>query len=216
MNVPQEFKTLYQAILAGQVEQGVEAARQLVADGHSVSSLFDRGIVPTLVDVGERFERLEMYLPEMMFAAEVVKAIHADLADAITQEATFHTPGKVVIGTAFGDIHDLGKNIVASMLEVNGFEVFDLGVNVEPQAFLRKAREVDADVIAVSSLLVTSVPYMGDVIDMVRASEDGARFKTLVGGGPVTETTADEIGADAYGDNAAEAVKKARALVAGS
>jgi len=214
MELETKYQNLSQAIMEGDQDAGLREARTLVESGLEVGKIFDQGIVPTLTEVGHRFERLEIFLPEMMFAAEVVKAIHQELAGSLEDHTPLQSPGIIVIGTAFGDIHDLGKNIVATMLEVNGFTVHDLGVNVEPMDFLRKARDVDADIIAISSLLMTSIPYMADVIEIVKSNaSDRERYKTLIGGGPVTPEVAQEVGADAYGDNAADAVQQARRLI---
>jgi methylmalonyl-CoA mutase cobalamin-binding domain/chain len=179
-------------------------------------TIFSEAIEPLMKDVGERFSRLEIFLPEMMLAASVVKAIQAELAGSLEHEAPVASRGKVVIGTAYGDIHDIGKNMVALMLEVNGFEVVDLGVGVEPLDFVRRAGELDAQVIGISSLLTTSVPYMEETVRMIKEKPSNSeRFKIVVGGGPVTKQTADELGADGYGEDAAEAVTMLSSLLGG-
>jgi methanogenic corrinoid protein MtbC1 len=150
----------------------------------------------------------------MILAADVVKAIYKEIEGTIQSTEVLDRAGKVVIGTAYGDMHDLGKDIVLSMLEVNGFEVYDLGIDVPAQVFIKKAREVDADIVAISCLLTTSIPYMADTVELIKGSDvDRMRFKVLVGGGPVTSNTANEIGADAYGEDAADAVVQARKLL---
>ena len=217
MRVAQDFQPLVQAIEQGRVDEGVAEAERLNAAGYKMVTIFQDAIVPCLRDIGDRFSRLELFLPEMMRAAEVVKAIHKSLDSRMEGPADGTRAGKVVIGTVYGDVHDIGKNIVASMLEVNGFEVHDLGVSVEAQEFLRRAGEVGANIIALSSLLTTSIPYMADTIELVRAMQssraDRPRFKILVGGGPVTAEIAQKIGADAYGEDAVDAVRQAKALL---
>jgi trimethylamine corrinoid protein len=214
MQIPPEFQSLATAIENGSVPEGVSEATKLNQAGFSVVDIFEKAIVPCLQEIGDRFSRLDIFLPEMMRSAEVVKAIQKALESSLGVGQSIHVAGKVVIGTTYGDIHDIGKNIVASMLEVNGFEVFDLGVSVAGPDFIRRAREANADIIAASSLLTTSIPYMADLIEQVNANEsDRKRFKILVGGGPMTAERAKEIGADAFGKDASEAVVKARELM---
>ena len=213
MAVDKMFIPLLEAINDGRIEDGVAEARALVNNGLDVSEMFDKAIVPSLADLGSRFQRLEIYLPEMIYAADVVKAIQNDLAELIQNNSAGQSQGKIVIGTTFGDIHDLGKNIVVAMLEVNGYKVYDLGVGVKSQDFIEKAKEVDADIIAVSCLLTTSIPYISDVVDLLKDSNLNSKFKVLIGGGPITPDLAKDIGANGYGDNAADAVDQTRALL---
>lgn len=213
MEINKMYHPLLKAINSGHTDDGVVEARKLVDAGHDVSEIFDKAIIPSLADLGDRFQRLEIYLPEMIYAADVVKAIQQDLGDMIQNTSAGQSQGKIVIGTAFGDIHDLGKNIVVAMLEVNGFEAYDLGVGVKAQDFIEKAKEVDADIIAISCLLTTSIPYISDIIDLLKGSNLESSFKVLIGGGPITLDLAKELGANGYGDNAADAVDQARALI---
>ena len=214
MDIPEHYKHLAEIIEQGDTEAGVREATRLYESGYGVMDIFQHAIVPCLEDIGRRFSCLELFLPDMLRAAEVVKAIHGSLDQYLQSDETVGPIGKIVIGTAYGDIHDLGKNIVASMLEVNGFKVYDLGIDVSVQEFIKRAREVDADIIAISSLLSTSIPHMADVIEYVKSNEaDRRRFKILIGGGPVTPETARETGADAYGETAMDAVVQARKLL---
>ncbi|HBG75232.1 MAG: hypothetical protein A2X25_12725 [Chloroflexi bacterium GWB2_49_20] len=214
MEISPEYQNLINAIENGDSQEGVSEAKKLNDSGHKIEDIFEKAIVPCLQDIGDRFSRLELFLPEMMEAADVVKAIHKEMESRLEAGQKVASSGKVVIGTVFGDIHDIGKNIVSSMLEVNGFEVYDLGINVSAQDFVRRARETDADIIAMSSLLTTSIPYMSDVIELLQSNEnDRKRFKVLVGGGPMTPEAAKKIGSDGFGKDASDAVKQARALV---
>ena len=214
MNVPIPYAKLAEAIQVGDVEAGVAEAQHLISTGVSLRDIFVEAITPCLKDIGDRFSRLELFLPDMMRAAEVVKAIHATLADTLRDGAVLVNAGRIVIGTVYGDIHDIGKNIVATMLEVNGFEVLDIGVNVEAFEFIERARAANADIIALSSLMSTSLPYVSDTVSMIRENPaDAARFKILIGGGPVTAEYAAQVGADAYGEDAADAVRQALALM---
>lgn len=213
-SIPSPYRQLAIEIREGRKQAGIEETQSLIEAGEDLVVIFERGIVPCLEDIGERFSRLELYLPDMMRAAEVVKAIHTEFSDTLQAAGDLHSRGRIVIGTAYGDIHDLGKNIVTSMLEVNGFEVHDIGVDVDPIEFITQGRQFDAHIIAVSSLLSTSMPYVEDVVQTVRANpDDQARFKVLIGGGPVSQDFAREIHADAYGDDAADAVQQAKALM---
>jgi len=215
MNIADHYRPLVQFIEAGDVEAAVNETRRLIESGHPITDIFQQAIVPCMTDIGDRFSNFELFLPDMIRAADVVKAIHTVLAEALQGESGgLEAPGKIVIGTVSGDVHDIGKNIVVSMLEVNGFEIVDLGVDVPAQDFIRRAREVNADIIALSSLMTTSIPYMEDVINLIKENEnDRNRFKILVGGGPLTQEIAQAMGADGFGEDAAAAVSQARGLL---
>jgi methanogenic corrinoid protein MtbC1 len=212
------YTELERAIRAGDVPGGVAEANRLAQGGESPLAIFRDCIQPCLKDVGDRFSRLEIFLPEMMESADVVKAIQDTLKPYLAASELAQTRrGKIVIGTIQGDLHDIGKNIVRAMLEVNGFEVRDLGVNVSPGDMVRAAREFGADIIAVSALMLPSLPYVRDAIEMVKqgaATRD--RCKVMIGGGPVSLDWARKAGADGYGDDAVDAVREATRLMAAS
>ena len=211
----EEFQKLEKAIKGGDIELGVSESLKLVESGKKPVEIFAEGIEPTLAEIGDQFSRLEIFLPEMINSAEVVKAIQKELKPLLEAEQETTTKGKIVIATVSGDLHDIGKNIVKAMFEVNGFEVKDLGVDVEAKSILKSARESDADIIALSALMIPSLPFVKDVIDFVEANEEArARFKVIVGGGPVNRDWAEEAGADGYGDDAIEAVEIALQMVA--
>jgi methylmalonyl-CoA mutase cobalamin-binding domain/chain len=208
------YDELVKSIEDGDEDAGIEAAKELLASDVAPLDIVQDAIMPCLKDIGDRFARMEVFLPEMMLASDVVKGVQGVLREKF-DSIDIASEGKVVIGTVFGDIHDIGKNIVAAVLEANGYEVHNLGVNVEPREFIKKAREVGADLIGLSSLMTTSIPYMRDVIELVKESEsDRDRFKLIIGGGPVSEETVALIGADGWGENAADAVDAVRALMA--
>ncbi len=214
MDLPEKYRPLVEAIEQGEVEGGIHQARRLVDGGTHLVTIFKEAIEPLMQDIGDKFSRLEIFLPEMMTSAMVVKGIQSELADTLAGDAAVEASGRVVIGTAYGDIHDIGKNMVIIMLEVNGFEVIDLGVGVEPLDFVKKAREVDADIVGISSLLTSSVPFMSETVRMIKERpSDRERFKIAVGGGPVTAQVAEEIGADGYGEDAGDAVIQMFALL---
>ncbi|MFQ5516328.1 MAG: B12-binding domain-containing protein [Acidimicrobiia bacterium] len=206
--------SLAEAIRTGDDVEAAALAQQAVDAGVSPEEIFDSCVVPVLKDIGEQFGRLEIFLPEMIVAADAAKAVFGVLEPVLeAQQAGSMALGRIVIGTAAGDVHDIGKNMVAVMLEVNGFEVIDLGTDVSPRDFLKTARSEEADIIAISSLLTTSLPYMKDVLAVLDATGRNEQFSVMLGGGPVTADWAHEVGADGYGKDAAEAVDAARGIV---
>ena len=210
----EQFEHLEKAINEGDIDGGVAESVKLVDSGVKPIEIFTACIEPTLAVIGEQFSRLEIFLPEMINAAEVVKAIQKELKPRLEADQVSTSKGKIVIATVSGDLHDIGKNIVKAMLEVNGFDVDDLGVDVEAKIILKSARDSDADIIALSALMIPSLPFVKDVIDFVEANEEArAKFKVIVGGGPVNRDWATEAGADGYGDDAIEAVEIALQLV---
>jgi methanogenic corrinoid protein MtbC1 len=209
-----QFSNLENAIKEGSIESGVAESLTLVESGKQPIEIFAQCIEPVLAEIGDKFSRLEIFLPEMINSAEVVKAIQAALKPHMGADQASTSKGKIVIATVSGDLHDIGKNIVKAMLEVNGYELKDLGVDVSPQAALSSAKEFDADIIALSALMLPSLPFVKDVIDFVEANEETRqRFKVIVGGGPVSQDWADEAGADGYGNNAIDAVDIVRQLL---
>jgi methylmalonyl-CoA mutase cobalamin-binding domain/chain len=210
------FRSLEEAIRTGDTEGGASEAVRLVQAGAAPLAIFQDCIQPCLQEIGDQFSRLEVFLPEMMEAADVVKAIQQALQPYLKSgEAEQASKGRIVIGTIQGDLHDIGKNIVRTLLEVNGYQVRDVGVDVAPTEMIRAARDFDARIIAISALMLPSLPYVRDAIEMLRSSEaNRGRFKVMVGGGPVSRDWARHAGADGYGDDAMDAVKQAAALMA--
>lgn len=213
-NLKVTLHEMEKAIRAGDEGQAAELAARALAQEADPLDILQQVIVPTLKDIGDQFGRLEIFLPEMMLAAEAAKAIIAELDPVLKAKNESSTSqGRVVIGTVAGDVHDIGKNMVATMLEVNGFEVIDLGTEVSVETFLSTARSREADIIAMSSLLTTSLPYMKDVLTVLQETGEKSKYKVMVGGGPLTSEWARENGADGYGKDAAEAVTLARQLI---
>jgi len=205
--------SLIEAIRNGEPETAGALAQQAVDAGLSPLEIFDTWVAPVLAEVGDQFGRLEIFLPEMIMAGDAAKAVIDVLQPVLLELGTGSMVlGKVVIGTAAGDVHDIGKNMVAAMLEVNGFEVINLGTDVSPQDFLKTARSEDVDIIAISSLLTTSLPYIKDVLAVLEETGEKG-FSVMVGGGPVTAEWATEVGADGYGKDAAEAVTAAKEII---
>jgi len=204
------FDALEQAIRTGDLEGGVAETQKLLDENIDPLSIFSACIEPTLDDIGERFSRLEIFLPEMVNASKVVKAIHKTIKPYMEANDTSTTKGRIVIATVSGDLHDIGKNIVKAMLEVNGYEVKDLGVDVATQTIVSEARNFKADIIALSALMLPSLPFCKDVIEFV---EQDKSAKVIIGGGPVSKEWVENAGADGYGDNAVDAVTLVNRLV---
>lgn len=208
----EEYRTkLGEILLSGNKEEGVNIVKSALEGGMTATAFFLDVIKPELSEIGKKFERLDIFLPELMKSAVVVKAMQADVLDAAIaneQSGESIVSGMVVIGTMQGDIHDIGKNMVSLMLQVNGFDVVDLGTDVSPKQLIQAAKEKNAKIIAMSSLLTTSMPYMNDVIERLKALEIRDQFKVIVGGAPLTPEHSAEIGADAYGSDAIAAVEQ--------
>ena len=207
---------LQQAIENGDPAQGVAMARDALAQGLAPLDFFKGVIEPELAEVGDRFSRLEIFLPELMRAGAVVKAMQTQVLEPAikTSGGPSFSEGTVVIGTSQGDIHDIGKNMVSLMLQVNGFKVVDLGTNITPKAFIEAARRENADIIAMSSLLTPSMPYIRDTVQLVDGLGLRERFLLVAGGAPVTREWAASIGLDGFGEDAVEAVDVCRGLMA--
>lgn len=203
---------LQQAILACDAEAAKTAAAAVIAQGIDPAFALDRGIRASADLVSAKFDSGEYFLPHLVMAGDAMIAAAAVLEAAMPKDK-IQAKKVVVIGTVEGDMHSVGKNIVAMMLSSGGFEVHDLGVDVKADTIIAKAKEVKADIIALSSLLTTTMPYQREVLEVLEGVGIRQRFKVMVGGGPVTKEWADKIGADGYGRDAAEALAVARALV---
>jgi corrinoid protein of di/trimethylamine methyltransferase len=181
--------------------------------GTDPQEILNQYMIPAMDEVGRRFETNEYFVPELLIAARAMKGALEIIKPRLT--ATGAKPiGKVAIGTVKGDLHDIGKNLVAAMLEGGGFEIIDLGVDVTPEKFIGAVKEKGANVIALSALLTTTMPSMKTTIEGLKEAGVRSQVKVIIGGAPVTQKYADEIGADGYSDNASAAVALARKLVA--
>jgi len=192
---------------------GVEkATKEALEAGDSPQDIISEGLSRGMEEVGERFERREFFLPELMLSAKVMKTALDILRPHIT-EKNQKSAGRIVLGTIQGDVHYIGKNILAAVLEGEGFTVFDLGEDVPPEDFVSKAEEVQPQVIGISALISTAVSKMAEAIIMFR--EHGLAAKIIVGGAAVTKTSVETIGADAYGKDAWAGLKEIRKLING-
>lgn len=204
------IKDIYAAVLDFDGDQVVKLVNQELDQGTNISTILNDGLIGAMDEIGERFSTGELFVPEMLLAAHAMKAGLDELKPHMAKGNT-QTKGTVVIGTVKGDLHDIGKNLVAMMMEGAGFEVIDLGVDVETEQFIQIAQEHHADVICMSALLTTTMPEMEVTIKALK--EQGLNYKTMVGGAPVTQEFADKVGADGYSADAPGAVEKARALL---
>jgi len=210
------YDVMAQSIIDGEVEEASLLAERAIAEGIDPLDAINEGFVKGLDHVGEEFGCGEMFLPDLVLAAEAMKAAVAVLEPELERTGQERAVlGRVVIGTVSGDIHDIGKTLVATMLSASGFQVYDLGVDVDVAAFAQKAREVNADIVGVSSLLTTTMVKQRDVVEALEDLGLRPRVKVMVGGAPVTHSWAAEIGADGYSEDAMGAVQLAKALVAG-
>jgi 5-methyltetrahydrofolate--homocysteine methyltransferase len=206
-----DFSALHQAILTGNAAAAKTITESALKEGAAPLALVQEVMMPAMDEVGKKFEANEYFVPELLLAARAMKS-SLELIRPLLAAGGIEPAGKIVIGTVKGDLHDIGKNLVAAMLEGGGFEVIDLGVNVDPAKFVRAVKERGAQIVALSALLTTTMPAMKTTIDAIKSAGLRDNVKIMVGGAPVTETYAKEIGADGYSQNAAGAVPLARSL----
>lgn len=196
----------------GEDDRVAELVRDAIARQTPAVEILNNGLLAGMARVGEQFRLREIFLPDVLLSARAMYA-GLDLLKPLLAHDGVPTAGRVVLGSVRGDLHDIGKNLVGIMLQGAGFEVVDLGHDVPPERFVDAAEEGGASVIGLSSLLTTTMPVMKDVVELVRARGLAGRVRVIVGGAPVSEAWAREIGADAYGYDAANAVERVRALV---
>jgi trimethylamine corrinoid protein len=206
------FAQAKEAIVQGDRQKAEEIARMALAEKIDPVEILQAGFIPGINNVGDCFGTGKLFLPDLILAAEAMRAATAICSEALPEEK-IAKKAKIVIGTVEGDIHDIGKAIVVSLLKANGFEIFDLGRDVPTQKFIEKAQEVNADVIGSSCLLTTTMDGQKKLEQELRKAGLRDKFKTIIGGAPVTQRWADRIGADAYAEDAADAVKKIKALL---
>jgi len=208
------FDHLKKAMVALEPEVLVSETAKSLEAGIAPLEIIEKGLLPGLNTIGELFENEEIFLPELMKSAQIFQGAMKLLQPKIKEQGVAaEKKGTVVIGTVKGDLHYIGKNIVKLLMETSGFEVYDLGVDVDPFAFIVKADEVKADVIALSALLTTTLVGQKDVIEALEGQGRRDQFKVIVGGGAVTKSWADEIGADGYAENGYGAVGLVKSFV---
>jgi len=207
------FKQMADAVIDGDDENCVALAKQVVGQGIDPLEAIQNGFNRGMQTVGEKFATLEYYLPDVMQSANAVGAGMKVLQPYLLERGDVSSAGTVVLGTIKGDIHDLGKNIVGTMLEAAGFTVHDLGCDTPVRQFVDRAKEAKADIIAVSAMLTTTMLYMADLVALLEELGLREKYKLMVGGAPITADWAATIGADGYGETASEAVEVAKRLM---
>jgi len=205
-------KELYEAILTGNAAKAVEITEAAIAADADPQAIVNEEMIPAMDEAGRRFENNEFFVPELLIAGRAMKGAMKLLRPLLAKKGV-KPVGRVVIGTVKGDLHDIGKGLVASMLEGGGFDVVDLGVDVPAEKFVSEAVEHKADIVAVSALLTTTMIGMKDVVEALRGSSIQDKCRIIVGGAPVTQHFADSIGANGYSPNASAAVQLARSMI---
>jgi len=205
----QNLEEIKKAILAGQLDQIKNLVQAAIDAEVAVQDILDNGLIAGMQQVGDCFKRNEMFIPEVMISAKAMQT-GLELIEPMLVGADHKPKACIIVGTVKGDLHDIGKNLVKMMLKGGGFEVIDLGIDVAPEKFLESLIKSEAKIVAMSALITTSMPYMKKTISLFK--DKGLSVKTMIGGAPVTQQFADEIGADGYASDAAQAVDVALAL----
>jgi 5-methyltetrahydrofolate--homocysteine methyltransferase len=207
-----EFKALNEAVMKADIKTAVAETQSAVDAGSSVQDIVDNGLIAAMDEVGDRFSKGLIFVPQMLRSAKTMKECMKVL-EPLFQEGDVTSKGKVLIGTVKGDLHDIGKNLVAMMMEGAGFTITDMGVDVSPEKFVQKAQEVEPDIVGMSALLSTTMPSMPKTIEALEKAGMRDKVKVMIGGAPVTEKYAREIKADSYASDAGSAVSKAKELL---
>jgi 5-methyltetrahydrofolate--homocysteine methyltransferase len=204
------MKKIYDSVIAGELEEVVIAVNQALAEGISPGKIISEGLIKAMDEVGEQMKNGDLYVPEVLIAAEAMKQ-GLLIVKPLLVEGESYSLGKVVIGTVAGDLHDIGKNLVAMLLESSGFDVIDLGIDVSPEKFLAAVAEHNPQIVGLSALLTTTMASMHTTIKTI--SKQHPQVKTMIGGAPVSQEFADEIGAGGYASDGAAAVSLAKQLL---
>jgi corrinoid protein of di/trimethylamine methyltransferase len=206
------FEKMAAALIAGNEGDVKNLTQEALDKGTAAREILDNGLLAGMDVVGQRFKAGDMFIPEVLKCARTMHAA-MDILKPFLSESDAAGAGTVVIGTVEGDLHDIGKNLVAMMMKGSGFNVHDLGTNVTPQQFVDAVKEYTPQIVGMSALLTTTMPKMAETIEAFKEAGIREQIKVMAGGAPVTQKFVDEIGADAYGSNAAAASEKAKALV---
>jgi methylmalonyl-CoA mutase cobalamin-binding domain/chain len=206
-----DLQALYESILTGDAAAAESITREALTGGADPQELVNKYLIPAMDEIGRRFEASEVFVPELVVAARAMKAAMKHI-DPLLKTSDRPAAARVVLGTVQGDLHDVGKNLVGSLLTGGGFEVIDLGVNVPPDKFIQAVRDTGAGIVGLSALLTTTMPAMRSTIHAFEEAGLRDRVCIIIGGAPVTQSYADGIGADGYGATASSAVALARRL----
>ncbi|MGL4284403.1 corrinoid protein [Eubacterium aggregans] len=209
-----KIQEIAEAVSGGKSKVVVQLVQEAVAEGCDPNEILNVGMIDAIGIVGEKFQKNEIFVPEMLVAARAMKK-GVDVLKPHLAGDSVGTAGKLILGTVVGDLHDIGKSLVGMMLESSGFEVIDLGVDVPSEKFIETVKaNPDVKVVALSALLTTTMPSLKNTVEVLNEMDSRGDFKVLVGGAPITQEFADEIGADGYADDAASAATKAKELTA--
>jgi 5-methyltetrahydrofolate--homocysteine methyltransferase len=206
-----DLKALSDAVIRGDQNTAVSITKEALAEGMAPADVLNKGLIAGMEVVGVRFKANEVYIPEVLISARAMK-MAMEILEPRLVESGVKPVGKVLIGTVQGDLHDIGKNLVAMMLKGSGFEVMDMGVDISPDRFVASVKEHRPQIVGLSALLTTTMPSMESTIRALK--EAGLEVRTMIGGAPVTQNYADKIGADGYAPDAASAVDLAKKLIA--
>lgn len=207
-----DLNTITQALIAGDKDQVTGLVQKAVDENVAANKILNEGLIKGMDIVGDRMQEGDMFIPEVLMSARAMSAAVAILKPLLGEDESVVT-GKVVIGTAKGDMHDIGKNLVSMMLESAGFEIIDLGVDVAPEQFVQAVKDHQAQIVGLSALLTTTMPMMQTTIDALKQSGVREQVKVLIGGAPVNQEFADKIGADGYAPDAGSASKLAKQIM---
>jgi len=206
------LNSVYQCILNGKINEVSSSVQSCLNNGENAEIILHQAMIAAMAEVGRLFEVGEYFVPEMLVAAKTMQT-GLDLLRPLLVEVGIKSQGKVVIGTVKGDLHDIGKNLVAMMMEGAGFDVIDLGVNISSGEFVKAVQENQADILAMSALLTTTMPQMHETIKSIQAADLNKEVKVIIGGAPVTADYADEISADGFAPDASQAARLANSLM---
>jgi len=206
------IESVYEAVLNGDAKKASSETQAALAANVPAEELLHKACIPAMTEVGRQFEAGEKFVPEMLISARAMQAA-MNVLRPILVEKDIKALGTVVVGTVSGDLHDIGKNLVKMMLEGAGFNVIDLGVDVSPQKFVQTARDQSAQIIGLSALLTTTMPSMKTTIDTLKEAGLHGKIKVMIGGAPITQDFANEIGADGFAPDASSATRKAKQLL---
>ena len=207
-----DLAELVNTVAKGDVSKAAELTRKALGDQISAKEILDNGLVQAMDIVGDQFTKSEIFFPELLMAGEAMKAALELLRPELSEREGAYI-GKYVIGTVQGDVHDIGKNVVIMMLEANGWEITDLGIDVGPEKFCEAVKDGDSDILGMGAYLSLSMPQIEATIKALKDASLRDKVKIMVGGVPVTQAYADQVGADAYGETAVDAVIKAKSLI---
>jgi len=207
-----DFQNMIDTLIEGDEKKLTSLAHAALDEGVSAKEILEKGLMAGMDIVGEKMEAEDMFIPEVLRSAKTMSAA-IDILRPHLVEGDIRVIGKVIIGTVKGDLHDIGKNLVAMMLESAGFDVYNLGTDIPPDKFVEEVKDKDADMLCLSALLTTTMPMMKNTIDTLTKSGLREQVKVMIGGAPVTQDFADQIGADGYAHDAGSATKLAKALL---